>query len=149
MRYDLTIDDPGAYTAPFSGTSNLRWESGTELFEYVCQQGNQAFTLMVGDNIYEGPAGPEDYRLKFEEPYRGLLDEGVQFFAALGNHDDPQEIHYEHFNMRGRRYYRFAPPGNLQPMPTMAMGSERVNRAASTCGLNSRNSASARRNSAS
>jgi 3',5'-cyclic AMP phosphodiesterase CpdA len=71
------------------------------------------FTLMVGDNLYEGPAGPEDYRLKFEEPYRGLLDEGVQFFAALGNHDDPQEIHYEHFNMRGRRYYRFAPPGNL------------------------------------
>jgi hypothetical protein len=71
------------------------------------------FTLMVGDNIYEGPAGPEDYRLKFEEPYRVLLDEGVQFFAALGNHDDPQEIHYEHFNMRGRRYYRFAPPGNL------------------------------------
>ena len=71
------------------------------------------FTLMVGDNIYEGPAGPEDYRLKFEEPYRALLDEGVKFFAALGNHDDPQEIHYEHFNMRGRRYYRFAPPGNL------------------------------------
>ncbi len=71
------------------------------------------FTLMVGDNIYEGPAGPEDYRLKFEEPYKVLLDEGVQFFAALGNHDDPQEIHYEHFNMRGQRYYRFAPPGNL------------------------------------
>jgi hypothetical protein len=71
------------------------------------------FTLMLGDNIYEGPAGPEDYRLKFEEPYRELLDEGVEFFAALGNHDDPQEIHYEHFNMRGRRYYRFAPPGNL------------------------------------
>ena len=71
------------------------------------------FTLMVGDNIYEGPAGREDYRLKFEEPYRALLDEGVKFFAALGNHDDPREIHCEHFNMRGRRYYRFAPPGNL------------------------------------
>jgi len=48
MRYELTIDDPGAYTAPFTGTSNLRWEDGTELFEYVCQQGNQAYTLMVG-----------------------------------------------------------------------------------------------------
>ena len=74
---------------------------------------NFPFTLMVGDNIYEGPAGSEDYRLKFEEPYRALLDQGVKFFAALGNHDDPNEIHYEHFNMRGRRYYRFAPPGNL------------------------------------
>jgi hypothetical protein len=71
------------------------------------------FTLMVGDNLYEGPATSEDYRLKFEEPYKPLLDEGVRFFAALGNHDDPREIHYEHFNMRGRRYYRFSPPGNL------------------------------------
>ena len=49
MKYDLTIDDPGAYTAAFTGTSNLRWENGTELFEYVCQQGNQAYTLMVGE----------------------------------------------------------------------------------------------------
>jgi hypothetical protein len=49
MKYELTIDDPGAYTAIFTGTSNLRWENGTELFEYVCQQANQAYTLMVGD----------------------------------------------------------------------------------------------------
>ena len=48
MKYELTIDDPGAYTAPFTGTSNLRWENGTELFEYVCQQMNQAHELMVG-----------------------------------------------------------------------------------------------------
>jgi hypothetical protein len=71
------------------------------------------FVIMVGDNLYEGPATPEDYRLKFEEPYAPLLAEGVQFFAALGNHDDRQEVNYEPFNMRGRRYYRFAPPGNL------------------------------------
>ncbi|HEY9462517.1 MAG TPA: hypothetical protein VIR54_05470 [Vicinamibacterales bacterium] len=49
MRYELTVDDPGAYTKPFTGTSNLRWEDGTELFEYVCQQANQAYTLMVGE----------------------------------------------------------------------------------------------------
>jgi len=48
MRYELTIDDPGAYAEPFTGTSNLRWENGTELFEYICQQANQASTLMVG-----------------------------------------------------------------------------------------------------
>ena len=48
MRYELTVDDPGAYTAPFTGTSNLRWEDGTELFEYVCQQANYAHNLMVG-----------------------------------------------------------------------------------------------------
>ena len=50
------------------------------------------FVLMNGDNIYEGPATPEDYRIKFEEPYKPLLDAGVRFYAVLGNHDDPQQI---------------------------------------------------------
>jgi hypothetical protein len=49
MRYELTIDDPGAYTSSFTGVSNLRWENGTELFEYICQQENYAHTLMVGE----------------------------------------------------------------------------------------------------
>src|SRR3954469_24294203 len=48
LRYELTIDDPGAYTAPFSGRMDLKWEEGTELFEYVCQEENYAPTLMVG-----------------------------------------------------------------------------------------------------
>ena len=43
------MDDRGAYTAPWSGTFNLRWEPGTELFEYVCQQANYASELMVGE----------------------------------------------------------------------------------------------------
>ena len=48
IRYEYTVDDPGAYTAPWKGTFNLRWEPGTELFEYVCQQANYAHELMVG-----------------------------------------------------------------------------------------------------
>ena len=48
MTYEVTVDDPGAYTAPFKSRLNLRWEAGTELFEYVCQQANYAHTLMVG-----------------------------------------------------------------------------------------------------
>ena len=42
------MDDPGAYTAPWKAAFNLRWETGTELFEYVCQQANYAHELMVG-----------------------------------------------------------------------------------------------------
>jgi 3',5'-cyclic AMP phosphodiesterase CpdA len=68
------------------------------------------FVLMAGDNIYEGPASAEDYRLKFEEPYKLLLDAGVKFYAALGNHDDTNQIYYQPFNMAGRRYYTFVPP---------------------------------------
>jgi predicted phosphodiesterase len=68
------------------------------------------FVVMLGDNIYEGPASPDDYRLKFEEPYDALLDTGVKFFAVLGNHDDPRQVSYPPFHMNGQRYYSFAPP---------------------------------------
>jgi predicted phosphodiesterase len=69
-----------------------------------------SFVMMVGDNIYEGPATEEDYRRKFEGPYRALLDDGVKFFAVLGNHDDPRQVYYAPFNMKGERYYSFVPP---------------------------------------
>lgn len=64
------------------------------------------FVLMLGDNIYDSHT-PRDYETKFEEPYRPLLDAGVQFYAAIGNHDDPGETHYAKFNMGGQRYYTF------------------------------------------
>lgn len=69
-----------------------------------------AFVVMLGDNIYEGPASPDDYRKKFEEPYRPLLDADVPFYAVLGNHDDPRQRFYPPFRMNGNRYYTFTPP---------------------------------------
>jgi hypothetical protein len=48
IKYEVTIDDPGAYTKTWNSVFNLRWEADTELFEYVCQQANYAHTLMVG-----------------------------------------------------------------------------------------------------
>ena len=48
IHYETLVDDPGAYTKPWSNAFDLRWEAGTELFEYVCQQMNYAPTLMVG-----------------------------------------------------------------------------------------------------
>ena len=48
IDYKLTIDDPGAYTKPFTGGFNLRYNENQELFEYVCQQANYAHELMVG-----------------------------------------------------------------------------------------------------
>ena len=64
------------------------------------------FVIMLGDNIY-GSKGPEAFKKKFEEPYAGLLEAGVKFYASLGNHDDPNERFYKPFNMEGQRYYRF------------------------------------------
>src|SRR4029453_9593965 len=64
------------------------------------------FVLMLGDNIYDSHT-PKDYYAKFEEPYKTLLDAGVTFYAAIGNHDDPGQTHYAKFNMGGQRYYTF------------------------------------------
>ncbi len=50
LRYEVTIDDPGAYTKPFSGHMDLRWEPDVELFEYVCQESNYAPDLMLRDD---------------------------------------------------------------------------------------------------
>ena len=49
IRYEITVDDSGAYTAPWTTQVALRWEAGTELFEYVCQQANYAHHLMLGE----------------------------------------------------------------------------------------------------
>jgi hypothetical protein len=65
------------------------------------------FVIMLGDNIY-GRKQPKDYVDKFERPYAPLLQAGVPFFAALGNHDDPEQRFYKGFNMGGERYYTFA-----------------------------------------
>ena len=70
------------------------------------------FAIMLGDNIYGGK-GPDQLRKKFEIPYKPLLDAGVQFYAALGNHDDPNERFYKLFNMNGERYYSFK-KGNVR-----------------------------------
>src|SRR5207237_2269960 len=48
LQYEVTIDDPGAYTAPWTGGFLLRWSPGTELFEYVCQDNNRSPEGMVG-----------------------------------------------------------------------------------------------------
>ncbi len=66
------------------------------------------FALLLGDNLYGGES-PSDYNRKFEAPYKPLLDAGVKFYAALGNHDDPNQRMYKAFNMNGERYYTFKP----------------------------------------
>jgi hypothetical protein len=65
------------------------------------------FVLMMGDNLYGGQR-PNDFVAKFERPYQPLLSAGVKFYAAIGNHDDPNaDIRYPPFNMNGSRYYTY------------------------------------------
>jgi predicted phosphodiesterase len=64
------------------------------------------FVLTMGDNLYGGQS-PQDFKRKFEDPYKKLLDAGVKFYACLGNHDNPNQRFYKPFNMNGNRYYDF------------------------------------------
>jgi hypothetical protein len=48
IRYEITIDDPGAYTAPFTTGMMMTFQAAREQFEYVCQDGNLASELMIG-----------------------------------------------------------------------------------------------------
>lgn len=64
------------------------------------------FVLMLGDNMY-GSEKASDYKQKFEDIYKPLLDQKVKFYAALGNHDESNQRFYELFNMEGQEYYRF------------------------------------------
>ncbi|HEX8338212.1 MAG TPA: metallophosphoesterase, partial [Pyrinomonadaceae bacterium] len=76
------------------------------------------FALLVGDNMY-GSEKAADYKVKFEDVYRPLLDNKVKFYAALGNHDESNQRFYNHFNMNGEEYYQF----NKGPVSFYALNS--------------------------
>ena len=48
MTYELTVEDPGAYSATWSRTSQMRFAANSELFEFICQDNNFAPELLVG-----------------------------------------------------------------------------------------------------
>jgi len=64
---------------------------------------------LVGDNLY-GAERPQDFKSKFEVPYKPLLDAGVKFYASLGNHDAREQRYYKLFNMDGKLHYSFKAP---------------------------------------
>ena len=58
LKYEVTIDDPGAYTAPWTTGFSLQWTPGIELFEYICQENNHGPELMVGAEQPEDRSSP-------------------------------------------------------------------------------------------
>jgi predicted phosphodiesterase len=64
------------------------------------------FVILLGDNLLTG-SQPSDFEQDFAVPYKPLVDAGVQFYAALGNHDKTNERFYKPFNMNGENYYTY------------------------------------------
>ena len=69
--------------------------------------------VLVGDNMY-GSQRPQDFKNKFEVPYKPLLDAGVKFYASLGNHDAREQRFYKLFNMEGKLYYTINPSPDVR-----------------------------------
>jgi hypothetical protein len=48
LEYEVTIDDPGAYTRPFTLYGQHAYQMNTELMEYICNENNQDVEHIVG-----------------------------------------------------------------------------------------------------
>ena len=94
----LVIGDSGTGDRAETETGAQMWRAHS-VFPYE-------FAIMLGDNLY-GSERPQDFMAKFERPYKPLLDANIPFYAALGNHDDPNQRFYKNFGMGGKRYYTY------------------------------------------
>ena len=91
--------------------SRQQYEVGTQMAIFH-KKFPFGFVITAGDNMY-GAERPQDYKTKFELPYKALLDAKVDFYASLGNHDDPNQTKYTPYNMGGKQYYTFK-KGNVR-----------------------------------
>ena len=104
---------PGAVRFAVIGDSGRGSQEQHEVARQMAAQRDRFrfdFVVMLGDNVYDGDT-PKDYRDKFEMPYRPLLEDGVKFYAARGNHDVGDAWLYEPFNTGGHRYFTFRKTG--------------------------------------
>jgi hypothetical protein len=49
LRYEATLDDPGAYTKPFTVRWTIPWNPRGELTEYICQENNKYLQSLTDD----------------------------------------------------------------------------------------------------
>ncbi len=95
------------------GTGDRTQYDLAEQMAKLYQSFKYEIVVLVGDNLY-GSERPQDFKKKFEEPYKPLLDAGVKFYASLGNHDAREQRFYKPFNMDGKLYYTFSPKPEIR-----------------------------------
>jgi len=93
-----------------TGTGNNGQYAVAKAMTQYYRQAPFPLALLAGDNIYNN-GEIEKVEAVFERPYQPLLQEGVKFYACLGNHDirtknGTPQVEYPNFNMQGR-YYTF------------------------------------------
>ena len=51
LHYEATIDDPGAYTAPWKIAFDVTWDPDGEIQEYICQENNRWMNRLAGEAV--------------------------------------------------------------------------------------------------
>jgi hypothetical protein len=49
LHYEARVEDPGAYTAPFTVAWDVPWDATGELPEYICQENNSYLNRLTDD----------------------------------------------------------------------------------------------------
>jgi 3',5'-cyclic AMP phosphodiesterase CpdA len=92
----------------FGTAEKPEYELAAQMAKF-CEGFKLDLVITVGDNLY-GAERPQDFKSKFEDPYKPLLDAGIKFYATLGNHDARSQRYYQPFNMDGQLYHSFKAP---------------------------------------
>ena len=54
MNYQAIIDDPKTFTKPFTIGYPITQESGYQIFEYACHEGNDAMRNSLSGSVAQG-----------------------------------------------------------------------------------------------
>ena len=46
-KYEVTVDDAGAYTKPWTTSNTIRWRPGFKMIEYVCDENEKDSSHMT------------------------------------------------------------------------------------------------------
>jgi hypothetical protein len=70
LHYQATVDDPGAYTKPFTLAWDIPWNGTSELSEYICQENNR-YLNRLQDDFGQPVFGPKTPGVKPVRPAGG------------------------------------------------------------------------------
>jgi hypothetical protein len=70
LHYMATVDDPGAYTRPFTLAWDISWNGTSELSEYICQENNR-YLNRLQDDFGQPVFGPKTPGVKPARPAGG------------------------------------------------------------------------------
>ena len=51
LKYEVTIDDPGAYSKPWATSNTVNWRPGFQLMEFICQENEKDSVHMTKERL--------------------------------------------------------------------------------------------------